>query len=238
MATRNLLYKREYKINDYISIIVPTVGEILDNEDAYYNLVTIITAMPIDFMVQLEDAHIDFTSINAYELFLLMFEGLRHEDTRLIFGDLNLSDFVLEESEQNGNFILVNHKTGAKIDRVIHAYIANTLRKIHHLEKNNRKPGNEEAKKYMLKRAREKLKRKKNRETESQLESLIIAMVGTEQYKYNFEGTRELSIYQFNECARQIIKKVDYNNRMFGVYSGTINPKDLSQDDLNWLTHK
>ena len=82
------------------------------------------------------------------------------------------------------------------------------------------------------------MRRNRNRKQESQLEPLIIAMVNAEQYKYDFEGTRELSIYQFNESVRQIIKKVDYDNRMYGIYAGTINAKELSQDDLNWLTHK
>ena len=58
------------------------------------------------------------------------------------------------------------------------------------------------------------------------------------QYKYDFEGTRELSIYQFNESVRQIIKKVDYDNKMFGIYTGNINAKEIPQDELNWLIHK
>ena len=115
--------------------------------------------------------------------------------------------------------------------------MASVLRKLHHLEKNHRRPANDEAKEYMLRRAREKLKRHKDRKEDSQLESLIIAMVNTEQFKYDFEGTRELSIYQFNESVRQVIKKTDYDNRMYGIYTGTINPKELSQKDLNWLVH-
>ena len=82
------------------------------------------------------------------------------------------------------------------------------------------------------------MKRNKNKKGLSQIEQLIIAMVNTEQYKYDFEGTRELSIYQFNESVRQIIKKVEYDNRMVGVYTGNLNVKELSQEDLNWLTHK
>ena len=61
-------------------------------------------------------------------------------------------------------------------------------------------------------------------------------MVNTEQYKYNFESTRELSIYQFNESVRQVIRKVDYNNLMYGVYTGNVNSKEISQDKLNWLS--
>lgn len=238
MPTQNLLYKKQYPINDSISIVIPSVGQILDNEDGYYSLVSILTATPVDLMVQLDDAGIDFTSINEYELFLLMFDGLKSQNTSLVFGDLDLSKFKMAVNEQNGNIVLFDEEHDITIDRAIHSQIAGVLRKIHHLEKNRRKPANIEAKEYMLKRARDKMKRHRNRKEASQLESLIIAMVNTEQYKYDFEGTRELSIYQFNESVRQIIKKVDYDNRMYGVYAGTVNAKDLSQDDLNWLIHK
>lgn len=238
MPTLNFLYRQKYTINDYISVVIPTVGEIIDNEDSYYNLIHILTGSPYDFMVQLDDANIDFTSINEYELFLLLFEQFKKQDTHLIFGDLDLSRFVFDENPQNGQTILVDKSTGAKIDKAIHNQIANSLRKIHHLEKNRKKPANEEAKKYLLERARKKMKRHKKHADSSELESLIIAMVNTEQFKYDFEGTRELSIYQFNESVRQIIKKVDYDNRMYGIYTGTINPKELSPDDLNWLIHK
>lgn len=238
MSTLNLLYSRNIAINDSIHIYVPTVGEIIDDEDTYYGLVSVLTAMPVDMLVQLEDAGIDFTSINEYELFLLLFAGFKDQDTHLIFGDLDLSKFKMAINEQNGNIVLLDEEKDIKIDRAIHGKIAGTLRKIHHLERNNRKPANKEAKEFMLERARAKLRRRKNRAEDSQLESLIVAMVNTEQYKYDYEGTRELSIYQFNECVRQIVKKVDYEHKMSGVYAGTISVKDLSQDDLNWLSNK
>ncbi len=238
MATINLLYQKEYVINDFIKIPIPKVGEILECEDAYYGLVALLTAMPIDMMVQLDDIGIDFTAINEYDLFLLLFSTLQERDTSLIFGELNLKSFKTAVNEQNGNIVLLDTKTGAMIDRAIHARIANALRAIHHLERNRRKPANGEAKEYMLRRAREKMRRMKNRSTRSQLEDLIVALVNTEQFHYGFEGTRELSIYQFNESVRQVVKKVDYDNKMRGVYAGTVSAKDLSQDDFNWLSHK
>lgn len=238
MATLNLLYKKEYAINDHIRIQIPSVGEVLDHEDAYYGMVSMLTAMPIDMMVQLDDIGVDFTQINDYELFLLLFRSLKEQDTSLIFGDLNLRPFQTAVNEQNGLIVLVNQETGVMIDRAIHGQIAATLRKIHHLKKDNRKPANGEAKEYLIERARTKMRRHKNRATDSQLEELIVALVNTEQFHYGFGGTRELSIYQFNESVHQIIKKIDYDNRMHGIYSGTVSAKDLSQDDLNWLTHK
>lgn len=234
----NILYKRTIDVSDNISIYIPNVGEVVDNEDNYYSALTILTAMPIDMMVFLDEVGIDFTEINEYELFLLMSAELKNIDTSLIFGNLDFSKFEVSVNRQNGNIILHDFVNDVTIDRAIYNKIAGVLRKIHHLEKNRRKPANKEAKEYMLERAKKKAKRNANRNQESQLESLIIALVNTEQFKYNFESVRDLSIYQFNESVKQIIKKVDYENIMYGIYAGTVNAKELSQNDLNWLVHK
>ncbi len=237
MATENLLYRRDYPVTDSISVVIPTVGQILDNEDLYNDVVSAFTAMPIDFMVQLDDAGIDFTTINAFDLFIMLSEGLKKVDTSLVLKDINLSEFELCVNNQTKKLVLYNQESGIEIGRREHSQIASALRRINHLEKNRKKPGNDDAKQYMLERMRQKMKRHPRTEA-SQLEQLIVAMVNTEQFKYDFESVRNITIYQFNECVRQIVNKVNYDNRMIGVYSGTVNVKELSQDELNWLVHK
>ena len=233
-----LLYGSSIPVTEQISITVPTVGEILDHEDDYYAMVSMLTAMPIDFMVQLDDMGVDFTTINDYELFLILFGTIREMDTRLIFGDLDLKRFELAKHIESGMPVIYDEADDIVIDRVVQTKIATTLREIHHLEKDVRKPGNQEAKEYLLERARKKLKRRKRRKEKSQLQQLIVAMVNTEQFKYDFRGVRDLTIYQFNESVRQIQHKIDYDNKMHGIYAGTVDPKKINQDDLNWLIHK
>lgn len=218
--------------------MVPTVGQILENEDAYFSIVTAVTATPSDFMVQLDDVGIDFSSISSFELFLLLFRSLQESDTSLVFGDLNLSKFKPAVNGQNGMVVLLDSESGTVIDQAIHDQICRVLREINHLEKNDRKPANDEAKKYMIERARLKQRRAARRKKESQLENLIVAMVNTEQYKYGYEGTLDLTIYQFNASVYQIIKKINYDNTMIGCYAGTVKIKDLNQSDLNWISSK
>lgn len=233
-----LLYGSSIPVTEQISITVPTVGEILDHEDDYYAMVSMLTAMPIDFMVQLDDIGVDFTTINDYELFLILFNTIREMDTKLIFGDLDLKRFELAKHIESGMPVIYDEADDIVIDRVVQTKIATTLREIHHLEKDVRKPGNQEAKEYLLERARKKLKRRKRRKEKSQLQQLIVAMVNTEQFKYDFRGVRDLTIYQFNESVRQIQHKIDYDNKMHGIYAGTVDPKKINQDELNWLIHK
>lgn len=232
----NLLYKHDYKITDDVSIVIPTVGEILNDEDAYYGIVSSVVAMPIDMCVQLYDVGIDFTEINEYDLFLMMLGGFKELDTSLVFKDIDLKNFQIAKSEKNDQLVLIDQEHDIVIDRAVYDRSATLLRKIHGYEKDTRTMGNEDAKKYFIERARKKLKRS-SRNKDSQLEPLIVAMVNTEQFKYDYDGVLNLTIYQFNECVRQIIKKVDYDNRIFGIYSGTISAKDIKKDELNWLVH-
>lgn len=238
MPTRNLLYKREIQVNDKIKVVIPEVGQILDDEDGYYGLVSAFTATPYDMMVQLDDAGIDFTQIGDYDLFLFLFRSMREADTSLLFGDLDLSGFYPMVNPENDMVILRDDTHGITIDRGVYDRIADAIRTIHHLKRNSKKPGNNAAKKYMLQRARQKLKRHRGKIEKSHLEELIVALVNTEQFSYRYDEVLGLTIYQFNESVQQIIKKIEYDNRMHGIYAGTVKAKDLSQDDLNWLTHK
>ena len=240
MSTSGLLYKDKIDINQNIHVAIPYLGDVIDNEDEYYGLVTMLTAMPIDLMLVLDKAGIDFSTINDYELFLRLFPEIQEtpkEITRLVFGDLDLTKFKLDINQQNGMIILNNKDDGIIVDRAIHGKIAATLRYLHNIEKDRRTPANESAKKYLLERAKVKSERNKKKKRDSQLESLIISMVNTEQFKYDFDTVRNLTIYQFNKSVKQILHKINYEHRMNGVYAGTIDSKKLSQDDLSWLSN-
>lgn len=236
--SNSILYAHECPVTDKISVMIPTVREIMENEDVYYSAITSIVATPYDFMVQLYDAGIDFDSITEFDLFILLFPGLQQADTRLVFGDLDLSKFVPAVNEKTQKVVLLDSENDIMIDRAIHAQICSVIRKIHYIEKVNKKPGNGEARKYMIERMRIKQRRAARRKPKSQLEDQIIAMVNTEQYKYDFMGTLDLTIYQFKSCVDQVIRKINYDNLMFGCYSGSIKASELSKEQLDWISRK
>lgn len=234
---KSTLYETKHKINDFITIRVPTIKDIIENEDDYYGNVALIVATPYDMMVQLDDMKIDFTQINEWDLFLLLFNELRTRDLSLIFDGLNLRNFVTAENKQNGNIILVNPKTGVKIDRAIHDQICRYLRKTLRLQKNDKRPANEEARKFLIERTRTKLKRRRKQLVESQIEKYIVALVNTSEFPYTYESVLGLTINQFYASLHQIVKKVKYDKLMIGCYAGTVNMKELDQNELNWISN-
>lgn len=233
----NLLYQTEHQINEHISIRIPTIGDVIKDEDSYYSTISMIVATPYDMMVQLDDNNIDFAKINEWDLFCLLFKELQTRDVSLIFNDLNLCDFETAVNKQNGNIVLLNKKTGAVIDRAIHDQICRFLRQVLGIAKNDKKPANDEAKKFMIERARKRLKRRMRQPQKSELENYIIALVNTSEFPYDYESVLKLTIYQFYASLHQIIKKIKFDNLMIGCYAGTVNMKEVDQKELSWISN-
>ena len=103
-------------------------------------------------------------------------------------------------------------------------------------EKVKSKPGNESAKRYLLEKERKRLKRNANKKTEPYLEKLVIALVNTNEFSFDYDTCMDLSIYRFNQSFKQIQHKINFDNTMTGVYSGTIDTSKMNnKDSLSWI---
>lgn len=236
----SLLYAHEYPVGKDIVLNIPTVGEILDNGLAYSKMLDLFTSKPIDYMVALDDAGVDFTKITDWELFITLATGMQSVgiDSNILFKNVDLNNFVFVEPETvDGSISWLDTKTGCVIDEKLYRHISEAICLITGCTVNDRKPANEAARTYMIEVERRKMKRRKRKRTSTGLETLIVALVNTSEFKYDYESVRNLTIYQFNESVRQIMKKTAVDYRMHGVYSGTVDVDKLGKDDLNWLVH-
>jgi len=221
-----------------LSIRIPTVGEILEDEQNYYNIISSLTASPYQYMVQLNDVfHIDYTTITDYELFMMLFSAYLQSDLSIVFGDLNISDFKIKTDNQQD--ILMSPSSGIEINEKVYNDLANIIRKINLLEKVNYKPGNESAKKYLLEKERKRQKRNAKKPYEPYLEKIVIALVNTNEFPYDYDSCMDLSIYRFNQSFKQIQHKIAFDKTMIGVYAGTVDTSKLgNKDALTWIPNK
>lgn len=219
-----------------LSIRIPTVGEILEDEFTYYNIITSLTASSFQYMVQLDDMGIDFTTISDYQLFMMLFFVYVKSDLSILFKDLDTSDFIVKH-EGNSEF-LYSPSNNIEINEKVYNDIVDVIRKINLLEKVKYKPGNEAARKYLLEKERKKQKRNAKKKQEPYLEKLVIALVNTAEFPYDYDSCMDLSIYKFNQSFKQIQHKIAFDKTMIGVYAGTVDHSKLSKDNLTWIPNK
>lgn len=236
---KSLLKLSSVKIAPGLSIKIPTVGEILEDEQHYYNLISSLTATPFQYMVQLDDLGIDFTTITDYQLFMMLFLSFAKNDLSMLFGDINLSDVEQCINSQNNTLVLYSKRNNIMIDEFVYSQIVDVIRKINGIKRDNRKPGNNEAKEFRIKLERKKQKRDANKPYEPYLENLVVALVNRPEFKYNYETVNDLTIYQFNQSFKQIETSITFDSTMIGVYAGTIDTSKLKDRScLSWLQIK
>lgn len=232
----NLLYSDHIKVDDEITLTIPTVGEVIKSDGLYDAIVSTFTATPRDLMVELDDLGIDYNEIEEYDLFLMLSQSLKTMDTSILFGGLNFSQYNIAESP-SGEIILLNEDTGNYIDKFKYMYLCDTLCKINFITRNNKKAGNNAAKSYLIQKERRKKKRakRKAKKQENPINGLIISLVNTAEFKYDYSTVLDLTIYQFNASLHQIIDKVNFDKLMIGVYAGTVDTKGMSPNRLSWI---
>ena len=241
MENKSLLNQSSVQITDQLSLRIPTVGEILENESAYFSLVSIMTSTPFQYMVQLDDIGIDYTTITDYEMFRLLFPVYAQQDTSVIFGDVYLKDIALYHDNSTDLDVLYSPASGIKIDELVYYNMAKAMRQVNCIKYERKKPKGEHTRKYLLEKERRHLKnlertRKRKEFEQSEFEKLIIALVNNESFKYNYESIRNLSIYNFYQSFQQIQHEINFNNVMRGVYAGTIDTSKLQDRSvLSWI---
>lgn len=237
--TKSLLNCSSVELLPNLSVRIPLVGEILENESAYYPIVSSLTATPFQYMVPLDDLGIDYTKITDYELFKLLFPVYARSDLSVLFGDLKTDDFDVYTNRQSGTQVLYSPQNNIVIDELLYNDLVSVLRKINFFQKNNQKPGNPSAQKYLLEKERKKQKRNSKKPYEPYLEKLVVALVNTCEFPYDYDSCMNLSIYRFNQSFRQIEHKINFDKTMIGVYSGTVDTSKLSNKDmLTWISNK
>ena len=123
----SLLNKSSIQIIPNLSLNIPTVGEILEDEEHYYSLVSSLTATPFQYMVQLDDMGIDFTQITDYQLFMMLFPMYAKSDLSLLFGDLDTSDFGIYVNQQDNSQVIYSPKNNIVIDELVYNDLAYCL---------------------------------------------------------------------------------------------------------------
>lgn len=228
----------DYKIKDGIVIHQPTLGEICDyGERQYFGMVHNIVATPNDMMWQLDDVGIDFTTISDWELFYsLMHKTLTKDKTSLIFGDLDFSKFEPMPDYENESIYLYDEENDIKIDQYTYIVITDAIRKIHKIKKNEKMPGNESTKIFMIEDAREEAMYNSTKPWKSSLLNLISAMTNSPGFKFNHNDVWDMKINAFMDAVSRVQKIENAKLMLQSGYSGFgVDLKKINKKQLDWL---
>ena len=222
------------KISKGIEIRQPTLKEISRyGEKEYLSLVHSLTSEPFDMPYYLDQMGIDFEKITPFELFTLLVKDLPVSTTSILFGDLDFKKFKIIQRDMD--FILANQE-GIVIDSGIREIIADNLRRMHCLGKNQLTSCyNSFAHKLMIKKQKRDIEQaRKKAEMFGEVSQLapLISSLACEWHSYN--AVIDLTISQFFDAILRSNYKETAESILASLRSGALSKGDFKKKDLDW----
>lgn len=229
-----LYFGDPYKINDYITITLPRIGELVKyGERQYFSIVQTLTAIPSEMKSQLWDMGLDWTQLKDFQLFMMLAPTLSKEQTSIIFGDLDFTTMRPFENRQNDTVVLANPETGVIIDELAYGKIHSYLCSAHNLTKKVEKAANEYTKKFMIEEDRQKIEYSKKQPYKSTLKNLISAVKCRQGYTLDY--VRNMGIVEFFDDVSRLQIIVQSDALLQGSYSGMVDTKKIPQKNFDWF---
>lgn len=226
---------RDYKVNEYIKIHIPRVGEIVDyGEREYYQMIYSLTAIPSDMKSSLFDMGIDYEEISDFELFYFLSKSLSKNQTKILFYDLDFSKMQLYKDDNN-KLAMFDIQSGVKLDELSYLKIVKCLRTLHSIVPKIEKAANKTTKKILIDLDRERIKKQKNEDYKSVLKPLISAMMRYPGFKYKTYELLDCTIYEFMDTVAGAQIYVSSTTLLQGSYSGMCDMSKISKKEFNWM---
>ena len=225
----------DYAVNDKIVIHQPTIREIVNyGEQDYFAMLTALTNYPSDMKSVLWDVGIDYTKITDFELFMSLCMAFPVERTRIIFGDLDFTQFRVKKHDVVGTYLEADD--GTVIDWNVHRLIVEALTTTNLIHKEREIPVNESTKMALIEWDREDRALAAKRPYRSQLTPFLSAMVNYAGFKYDHHTVQDITIYQFFDAVQRVQLINNAQTLLQGMY---INPfldsSKVDKSHLNWM---
>lgn len=229
-----LLLCRPVVINDFITLKQPTVREIVDaDEQRYFSVFHSLAGIPSDMKSVLWDMGVDYMKMSDWELFISLSRMYKKEDTELIFGDLDFSTAEILVDEETQQTVL-SLEQGIVTEEIYDQFIPYIREMIGYTLKRE-KAANKFTKQILIDEDREKRQLNKDKPYESFLFSIILSLVNTEEFPYDYDTVLNCSMYQLMKSFLQIQNKKSACALYQGSMSGFVDTSKINKANFSWV---
>lgn len=233
-----LYFGDDIKINDYITLHQPTIGEIVEfGEKQFYYILSLLTCIPSDMKSELWDADkIDWQTVDDFELFIMLTRNLSANETKLFLGEnINLSNMKPELNNLNNQICLYDESSGLIIDNAIYLKIVTYIREMFNINPKVEKAKNKRTFNVLIDDDRFRKSLNKNKSYTSVLLPLISGMLNSPGFKYKKEELKNVGIVEFMDSVQRIPTIVSTTALLQGMYSGMVDTSKIPKEQFNWL---
>lgn len=244
-----MYFGEPYNVGNGIVIHQPTVGEILEvGEGDFYGTLYVFISNPTTYRLQLWDAGVDWNKISSYDLFTMLVKGVKPDISRVLFGDVNFTDFDLYsktkvETNEDGEEIsistttLYNKIADMELSEEDYSVISDYLRTMFNIFPKVERVKGRNTKESIIEEERINLmnRLKQKNTNESGLLSLVSACVNHPGFKYKLQELKDVGICQFMDSVQRLQVYESSTAMLHGMMGGFVDSSKIKPDAYNWM---
>lgn len=245
-----LLRGRPIRVNDYITLNQPRIGEIEEcGEQKFMNTFWLICSSAWDMPSAFADMGIDFMTVSDWEYFIQTIQNMPTDVIGMIFSEINFSKMkpcVKTDEDGTQEIVLANteimtlngvtYNAGeVMITELDYKTFIPYVREMIGFQHQGKKAKNRATAKILIQDDRKSRERNKNKPYESMLLNAIISLVNTEEFAYTYESVFDITIFQLMKSLFQIQGKKQACALLQGSMSGFMDTKSIPSKSFQWM---
>lgn len=227
------------EINGKITLYQPTLRQIKEfGESKFYSIFWPLCSAAYDMPATFDSMGVDFMSVSDWQFFMLFSKNMTQDQTSLIFGDIDFSklqQMVRTKPDGEQDIVLLGENEFV-IDEELYKSFIPYVREMIGFSHKGKKAGNAATKKILIMEDKKEQERNaKKNDQESMLFNLIISLVNTEEFSYDYKSIFDLTIYQLIKSSTQIQGKKSAIALLQGSMSGFVDTSGIPKSDFSWM---
>jgi hypothetical protein len=223
---------KEMGLNDIV-LLQPSIGDIVKvSEPLFYSTLSVFTTNPTANRLLLWNEGIDWNDLTDYGLFVMFFNRINPEISKLIFQDVDFTRF--KRLKKNDDILFYNEEQNIVIDENIYNIISLYFRTMFNAFPKTEKTVDAVAKEWIIEEELMNAAIKKD-EDKSSLFSLISTCVNHPGFKYKSSELINVGIFEFMDSVKRLQIYESATAVMKGMYGGFVDAKKIDKEAYNFM---
>lgn len=228
-----------------ITVYTPTIGDIMEIGDSkFYSTLNIFTTNTTQNRLMLWNSGIDWNEITDFDLFILMYQSIDSDVSKLLFGDLDWSNFKPYSKQTDGKepySVLWDEENQIEINEIVYQHFCQYLRTVFNIFPEEKLTTQKMMKEWFIAKDKRQLKidaEKKERgmkKNGSVLKALISSCVNHPGFKYNLEQLKDVNVCQFYDSVKRLQLYEQATACLKGMYSGFVDGSKIPAESYNFM---
>lgn len=230
-----------------ITIYQPTIGNILQmGQTKFYGSASVLVNNTTSYRLPLWKTGIDWNEISDFELFTILYKVIDSQVSRLLFGDVNLTDFQIykkikiQDDKEIEIKSLYDEKKDIEINEQVYQNIHQYLQIVLNIIPEEKITHDNIMKKWFIDKDERQLKidmqkAKKNEQKQYSLQPIISACINHPGFKYKLKELKDVGIFEFFDSVKRLQIYENSTALLKGMYSGFVDSKGIDPESYNFM---